>query len=75
MSNLTCDTAKACQTAITRQSSPLRDRLFLAFSLTRQRRQLGRLDAALLADIGVKTPAAHAEARRPFWDVPSNWRR
>ncbi len=41
----------------------------------RQRRALARLDAALLADIGLDRDAALDEAGRPFWDAPRNWRR
>ena len=43
--------------------------------LHRQRRELGRLDPHLLADIGVDADSAAAEADRPFWDVPQTWRR
>lgn len=50
-------------------------RLFKAArALSRQRRDLARLDAARLADIGISAVEAHAEARRPFWDAPRHWR-
>lgn len=53
----------------------LTKRLRLAMIARRQRAQLARLDAALLADIGVTARQAAAEAARPAWDVPSNWLR
>ncbi len=34
----------------------------------RQRRQLARLDAHQLRDIGISREQALAEARRPFWE-------
>ncbi len=40
-----------------------------------QRRQLARLDAAALADIGLTPDQARSEASRPIWDVPSTWLR
>lgn len=45
-----------------------------AVALRRQRAALRRLDDRSLADIGVPRHAAEAEAARPFWDVPANWR-
>jgi uncharacterized protein YjiS (DUF1127 family) len=39
-----------------------------------QRRDLARLDAAALSDIGITATQARAEAQRPFWDVPPGWR-
>lgn len=42
--------------------------------LYRQRRALARLDDARLADLGLTRAEAHAEATRPLWDVPPNWR-
>lgn len=47
----------------------------LALVARRQRLQLGRLDAAALADIGLTPAQARAEADRPLWDVPSTWLR
>lgn len=44
------------------------------FSLTRQRRALAALDETRLEDLGLTLNDAQAEARRPFWDVPANWR-
>ncbi len=41
----------------------------------RQRQALRGLDDRRLADIGLTARAAEAEANRPFWDVPSTWRR
>ncbi len=42
-------------------------------SLWRQRRALSTLDDAALKDVGITRKEAEAEARRPFWDVPSHW--
>ncbi len=53
----------------------LAKRLRLAMIARRQRAQLARLDATLLADIGVTAGEAATEAARPAWDVPSNWLR
>ncbi|MCZ0813337.1 MAG: DUF1127 domain-containing protein [Pseudomonadota bacterium] len=54
----------------TRSQAPsLRDLL----ALHRQRRQLARLDAAALRDIGLDPHSAGAESRRPLWDVPRHW--
>jgi len=36
-----------------------------------QRRVLGMLDDAALADIGLSRREAEREARRPFWDLPA----
>ncbi|MDJ0823063.1 MAG: DUF1127 domain-containing protein [Paracoccaceae bacterium] len=49
-------------------------RLLAWVSLARQRRDLARLDADALADIGVTAKDARDEANRPFWDAPENWR-
>lgn len=50
-------------------------RLRLAIVAHHQRAQLARLDATMLADIGVTAQQAAAEAARPAWDVPRNWLR
>lgn len=47
----------------------------LGLAAHRQRAALARLDDAHLADIGLSTRAAMAEANRSFWDVPATWRR
>jgi uncharacterized protein YjiS (DUF1127 family) len=39
-----------------------------------ERRALARLDDAALRDIGISGSAAHAEARRPLWDLPAERR-
>ncbi|NOC43968.1 MULTISPECIES: DUF1127 domain-containing protein [unclassified Ruegeria] len=46
-----------------------------AFELSRQRRKLAQLDAAVLDDIGVTREEASAEAKRFFWDAPQFWKR
>jgi uncharacterized protein YjiS (DUF1127 family) len=43
-------------------------------NISRQRAALRRLDQAGLADIGLDRHTAIAEANRPIWDVPANWR-
>ena len=53
----------------------LAKRLRLAVIARRQRAQLARLDANLLADIGLTAHQAATEASRSAWDVPSNWLR
>lgn len=45
-----------------------------AMGVWRQRRRLATLDAHLRADIGLSDRSIHAEAARPVWDVPRNWR-
>jgi uncharacterized protein YjiS (DUF1127 family) len=50
-------------------------RLRLGLTARHQRKQLLTLDAARLADIGLTADQARAEAARPLWDVPRNWRR
>ena len=49
--------------------------LMAMLALHRQRRQLARLDAAALRDIGVSRDDARAEAARAPWDAPTHWRR
>ena len=51
-------------------------RLTLAerLAVLRQRRQLASLDAAALKDMGLTEADVAREAKRPVWDVPSNWR-
>ncbi|WP_425091948.1 DUF1127 domain-containing protein [Tropicimonas sp. S265A] len=50
------------------------DTVLTLVALRRQRRQLKSLDAHLLRDIGLEPDEADSEARRPVWDVPSNWK-
>ena len=52
----------------------LADSLRRAIALHRQRRALAALDDAALADIGLTRDEARAEAARPVWDAPDNWR-
>ena len=47
--------------------------LAAAYDVWRQRRALARLDDAALDDIGLSARDAHAEAKRPAWDVPDHW--
>ncbi|MBO9441541.1 DUF1127 domain-containing protein [Rhodobacteraceae bacterium R_SAG1] len=41
-------------------------------SLWRERQTLAKLDDAALLDLGISARAAAEEARRSFWDVPTN---
>lgn len=43
-------------------------------AVRRQRRRLKSLDDAALRDIGISRADAAAEAARPLWDAPENWR-
>jgi len=45
-----------------------------AIALWHQRRALRSLDAAALFDIGLTRAEAEAEAKRPVWDAPQNWK-
>ena len=62
------------KTPISRKTDRKRPGIFARFRIARQRRQLERLDAHLLKDIGLTDDAARAEARRPIWDAPDHWR-
>jgi len=44
-------------------------------SLYRQRHDLSMLDDHLRRDVGLTEQQVDTEAKRAFWDVPSNWRR
>ena len=44
-------------------------------ALAAQRRALRKLDGTALKDLGLTREEALAEAARPIWDVPANWRR
>ncbi len=48
--------------------------LRIALTARRERRKLAGMDAHMLADLGLTRGQAEAEARRPLWDVPANWR-
>ena len=49
-------------------------RIATALALQRSRRDLRKLDAKLLRDVGLSETDAHAEARRRAWDAPAHWR-
>jgi len=48
--------------------------VFMALAARKQRKSLRNLDDAALADLGLSRDEARAEANRPIWDVPANWR-
>lgn len=50
----------------------LLNRIRLALDLWSERRSLDRLDARMLADIGLEGWQARQEAARAPWDVPGN---
>ncbi len=54
--------------------APRRFGLLSYLALWRSRRDLAKLDARALKDIGLDSEAARIEARRSFWDVPETWR-
>ncbi|MEM9436275.1 MAG: DUF1127 domain-containing protein [Pseudomonadota bacterium] len=56
-----------------RPSNPLTKMMSL-LALARSRRELAKLDARQLADIGVDRRDALEEATRSFWDAPAHWR-
>ncbi|MEM1129773.1 MAG: DUF1127 domain-containing protein [Pseudomonadota bacterium] len=67
-------------TIITKTGTRRRGGSFLRFlvqmrALHRQRRDLARIDARLLDDMGLTQEDAETEAKRPVWDVPESWRR
>jgi len=81
MSTCQTSTASACGTPCTPRTPhttrrPLTElaRVNALLALWRQRRALGALNAAALRDIGITSAQAQAEAERPIWDVPANWR-
>ena len=70
MISTNCTTAPC--TAPTQMSVLARLRHFRA--VWSQRQALKSLDSAVLRDIGVTRAQADAEAGRPIWDAPENWR-
>jgi uncharacterized protein YjiS (DUF1127 family) len=44
--------------------------LELALQVRRERRMLSGMDDRALKDVGFNRGDAHAEAQRPFWDLP-----
>lgn len=60
--------------ALPTKSQGLFTRALTSASVWRERRALSRLSYDALCDIGYSRKQAMNEAKRPFWDVPSNWR-
>lgn len=52
-----------------------RAHLLTMLDLRRSRLDLEHLEDSRLGDIGLTRDQARAEAGRPVWDVPANWRR
>jgi len=50
-------------------------RVQLALAAQAQRQALARLDAHLLADLGLDAQDVAQECARPAWDVPAHWLR
>ena len=62
----------------TRTAHPIRrirPSLTQMLSVRKQRRQLRKMDARALSDIGLTRTEALEESRRPMWDVPAHWLR
>ena len=49
------------------------DWIVAALRSRHSRRQLARLEAHQLEDIGLSRRTAEAESARPVWDVPAHW--
>ncbi|MFS4580312.1 DUF1127 domain-containing protein [Phaeobacter sp. C3_T13_0] len=62
----------ACKTPAPRRS--VLGAIVQRLAIWRERRMLGQLDQTALDDMGIRKDQAEAEARRPIWDAPSNWR-
>jgi uncharacterized protein YjiS (DUF1127 family) len=60
--------------ALASRSHSVLGRLYSALMVYRSRRDLARLDAHMLNDIGLTARQAEDEAARPVWDVPHTWR-
>lgn len=56
-----------------RRPRPVLKALFTRLAVWRSRRDLARLDARTLQDIGVSADAAQREASLGVWDVPQTW--
>jgi len=57
----------------TRRRRSLFAALTRSLEVARQRRDLRRLDAEALDDIGISRAEALRESRRPAWDAPDHW--
>jgi uncharacterized protein YjiS (DUF1127 family) len=65
------DSLRGAAAALGAVATGLLRRRALWGALRAERRELARLDARLLRDIGVGEGDAAREAARPFWDVPA----
>lgn len=71
----TATTSRPARRTAAKPRLPLLARISLHLSAWRQRRQLAKLDARALDDIGVTRAEADAEARRGLWSAPEHWLR
>ncbi|KIC18789.1 DUF1127 domain-containing protein [Leisingera sp. ANG-Vp] len=71
MTYLTSSRSAHCAAAKPRLA--LTARIGLHLAAWRQRRQLAKLDARALEDIGVTRSEAETESRRSFWSAPDHW--
>ena len=61
--------------SLSRRRATARVTLSSLFGLARSRQALARLDDTRLKDLGITPMEAETEASRPFWDIPSHWRK
>ena len=74
MTTLTQHNCPTAHLTPTRRTS-VRAVLMRAYGLWSTRRALAGLTTVQLKDVGLTADQAITEARRPIWDVPSNWRK
>lgn len=71
---MTMTTCNAPARTFTKQRPSVLRLISHIFATYEQRRVLSTLDRDALNDLGLTYKEAKAEANRPFWDVPANWR-
>lgn len=66
--------SNSCGLSRTEAPQTLLSKAFAAVNMVRSRRTLAKLDAHLLADIGITATQAQEEAQLSTWNAPSFWR-
>jgi uncharacterized protein YjiS (DUF1127 family) len=66
--------SNSCGVSRTEAPQTLLSKVFAAMNMARSRRALAKLDAHLLADIGITAKQAQEEAQLSTWNAPSFWR-